>query len=291
MKHVISFLLLFFSILYYNTAFSSNLKIVATIKPVHSLVSSVTDGIVDSALLNYNTTSAHDYTLKPSDISKLESSNIIFYINDELETFVKNFKKNNRQLIQLSDAVTLLPARQNSFARKIINTHNEDDLHIWLNPENAKLMIRFISTKLSEIDSNNSNKYKNNAEIAIKKIEQKAKEISNKLNSVKGQKYIVLHDAYQYFEKHFGLNPPSVILAIEEDSYIGIKSLTKLREIMKQENISCVLSHSWETPKAFPNNAKVMVLDPTGLDVEPGKDAYLTIIDDIAKNFKSCFIN
>lgn len=255
-------------------------------------MASVTDGILKPDLLVY-TTSAHDHILKPSDASNLESSDVIFYVDDNLETFVKIFAKNNKELVQLSSAITLLPARPHSFSRKIIHTPDEKDLHIWLSPKNAKSMILFISATLSNIDKKNAYRYNSNAVKTIKKIDQEVEKIMKELDNFKNQKYIVTHDAYQYFEKYFGLNHPSAILSIEEDSYIGMKSLMKLKEVMKRENIKCIFSHSWEDsikPKVLSNDAKMVVLDPIGSDIESGKNAYLAIIDSIAQNFKSCFV-
>ncbi len=154
-------------------------------------------------------------------------------------------------------------------------------------------MILSISATLSDIDKGNSHRYSSNATKAIKKIDQEVKEIMKELNDFKNQKYIVTHDAYQYFEKYFGLNHPSAILSIEEDSYIGMKSLMKLKKIMKEENVKCIFAHSQEDsikPNALSNDAKMVVLDPIGSDIEPGKDAYLAIINSIAQNFKSCFV-
>ncbi|MDG7052282.1 MAG: zinc ABC transporter substrate-binding protein [Wolbachia endosymbiont of Alcedoecus sp.] len=292
MRHLLaSFLSLLFT-LYHITAFSSNLKIVATIKPIHSLVASVTDGISKPLLLAC-TASVHDHALKPSDASNLESSDVIFYVDDNLETFVKTFARNNKKLVQLSKAVNLLPARPHSFSRHIIHIQDEKDLHIWLSPENAKNMILSISTTLSRIDKENSYKYNQNAMRAIKKIDQETEKITRELNDFKNKKYIVTHDSYQYFEKYFGLNYPSAILSIEEDAYIGMRSLMKLRKMMKEENIKCIFSSSREDsikPKSLSNDAKMVILDPIGSDIESGKDAYLAIINDITQNFKSCFI-
>ncbi|OEY86993.1 ABC transporter substrate-binding protein [Wolbachia pipientis] len=285
MKHWLFFSLL---VLCYNTAFSDNLKVVATIKPIHSLVSSVTEGILEPCLVDCGATSVHDYILKPSSVSKLESSNIIFYVDDNLETFIKSFGK-NRTLVKLSEAVKLLPARPQLLSQNIIN---EEDLHIWLSPDNAKIMINYISAKLSEIDKGNSARYNYNAMKATLKIDQEIKKIAKELDNLKDKKYIVTHDAYQYFEKYFSLSDPSAILSIEEDSYMGVRSLIKLKRIIKEENIKCVFSNSLENPKIFSNdpNIKIVILDPIGLDIEPGKDAYITIINNIAQNFKSCFI-
>lgn len=230
--------------------------------------------------------------LKPSDASKLESSNIIFYIDDSLETFVKTFAKDDKKLVQLSNSVPLLPVRPHSFSRKIANIQDEKDLHIWLSPENAKSMIRAISETLSNMDKENSDRYHQNVIKAINKIDQEIIKTAKELESLKNKKYIVTHDAYQYFEKYFCLSDPSVILSLEEDSYIGMKSLMKLKKIMKKENIKCIFSHSWEDnikPQTLSSNAKMVVLDPIGSDIEPGKDAYLAIIHDITRGFRSCF--
>ncbi|NSX83182.1 ABC transporter substrate-binding protein [Wolbachia endosymbiont of Atemnus politus] len=292
MRHLLAFFLLLLFTLYHSTALSSNLKIVATIKPVHSLVASVTDGILKPHLLAC-TTSEHDHAFKPSDASNLESSDVIFYVDDNLETFVKAFAKNNKELVQLSKTVNLLPARPHSFSRQIIHTQDEKDLHIWLSPENAKSMIFSISATLSSIDKENASRYNYNAMKAVERIEQEEEKIAKELNDLKNQKYIVTHDAYQYFEKYFGLNHPSAILSIGENAYIGMRSLMKLKKTMKEENIKCIFSPSQEDsikPKALSNDAKMVILDPIGLDIEPGKDAYLAIINSITQNFKSCFV-
>ncbi|MGL9717800.1 MAG: zinc ABC transporter substrate-binding protein [Wolbachia sp.] len=291
MRHLLAFALLLLFTIYHSTALSSTLKIVATIKPIHSLVASVTDGILEPDLLDY-TTSAHDYILKPSDASSLERSDIIFYIDDNLEPFVKTFAKNDKELVQLSKTINLLPARPHSFSKHIIHAQDEKDLHIWLSPENAKSMILSIGTTLSNIDKENASRYNYNVEKAVERIDQEVEKIARELNDFKNQKYIVTHDAYQYFEKYFGLSHPSVILSIEEDAYIGMTSLMKLKKVMKEENIKCVFSNSREDsikPQALSNEAKMVILDPIGSDIEPGKDAYLAIINDITQNFKSCF--
>lgn len=278
--------------LYHSSAFSSNLKVVATIKPIHSLVASVTDKILEPVLLDY-TMSAHDYILKPSDASSLESGDIIFYVDDNLETFVKAFAKNNKKLVQLSKIVNLLPARPHSFSKHILHIQEGKDLHIWLSLENAKNMIHFISATLSDVDKKNAHWYHYNGEKAIKRIDQEIEKVANELSDFKNRKYIVTHDAYQYFEKYFGLNYPSVILSIEEDTYIGMKSLMKLKKIMEKENIKCIISPSREDsiqPRSFLNDIRTVILDPIGSDIEPGKDAYLAIINSITQSFKSCFI-
>ncbi len=251
----------------------------------------MTDGILEPDLLDY-TTSEHDYILKPSDASSLELSDVVFYVDDNLETFVKTFSKDNKRLVQLSKTIDLLPTRPHSFSKKVANVHGKKDLHIWLSPENAKSMILLISKTLSDLDQENSYRYNANAVKAVEKIDQEVKKIAQDLNNFRNQKYIVTHDAYQYFEKYFGLNSPSVILSIEEDSYLGMRTLMELRKVMKKENIKCILSHSREDsikPQILSSDTRTTILDPIGAEIESGESAYLAIMNDIAQGFKSCF--
>ncbi|MDG7056195.1 MAG: zinc ABC transporter substrate-binding protein [Wolbachia endosymbiont of Meromenopon meropis] len=291
MRYLLTYFVSLLLALYHSSALSYNLKIVATIKPIHSLVASVTDGISKPILLGY-TESVHNYILKPSDASNLDSSNVIFYVDDNLETFVKTFARRGKELVRLSQAANLLPVRTYSFFKNIIHIRNEKDIYVWLNPENAKNMILYISTVLSRIDKKNSHKYNQNAIKAINKMDQEVRKILQELNDFRKQRYIVTHDTYQYFEKYFGLNHPNAILSMEEDAYVSIKSLIKLKKMIREENIKCIFSSSREDSiksKLLSNNTKIVTLDPIGSSIKPGKEAYLTIINDIAQNFKSCF--
>ncbi|UWI83025.1 metal ABC transporter solute-binding protein, Zn/Mn family [Wolbachia endosymbiont of Howardula sp.] len=295
MRHILSTVLFILPILYCNILFGSTLKVVTTIKPIHSLVSSVTDGILTPDLLFYHS-SLQNYILKPSDARYLAASDVIFYIDDHLETFVSTFAKTNKKIVELSHTVNLLPNRKYFLSQLISTMDSEKDLNFWLNPENAKNMIYCISATLSELDSENAYKYHANALKMIKKIDQEAQKIMSELESVMHQKYIVTNDTYQYFEQYFRLNSPSAILDIDEDAYLGVKSIIKIKRLMTQENIKCIFSNSWDMsnnikPKILSQDAKIVILDSMGFNVAPGKDAYLAIMNGIAREFRSCFVD
>ena len=77
--------------------------------------------------------------------------------------------------------------------------HGEFDAHIWLDPANAKEMLHEIAHELADLDPTNASKYESNADKAVKSIDKMIKEIDGNIN--KDAKFIVFHDAYQYFEK------------------------------------------------------------------------------------------
>ena len=63
-------------------------KVIASIKPVHSLVSSVMAGVGEPALLVAGSASPHTYAMKPSDAAALQDADIVFWVGDAMETFL-----------------------------------------------------------------------------------------------------------------------------------------------------------------------------------------------------------
>lgn len=223
--------------------------------------------------------------LKPSDKRKLQDSDIIFYVDNHLETFIN--KIHNKKLVRLSEVVELLPSRYDTnFSYKIHTTSN--DLHIWLNPENAKSIVKHIMLVLCQTDPENAEKYTNNANLTLTQITQQTETISNMLSSVKTKPYIVTHDAYQYFEKYFGLNFIAA-LSSSHDTNISVKRLMHIKKIVTQNKIKCIFSESSndKVKNLFSKyQVKFQVLDPIGNTSED--NAYFNIMQNITDNLVHC---
>ncbi|UOD98138.1 zinc ABC transporter substrate-binding protein [Ehrlichia ruminantium] len=283
MKHIIFLLFLYIS-LYPITGYSVP-KIIATINPIYSLVDAVTEGVTKPVLLINQQISIHDYMLKPSDKRKIRSSNVIFYVDDHLETFINKIK--DKTLIKLSDVVALLPSRYDShFSYKVHTTSN--DLHIWLSPDNAKKIVEHIKLVLCKIDPENAEVYDKNARLTIIRITELAEKIKQLLNTVKTKPYVVTHDAYQYFEKYFGLNFITS-LSSSHNTNISVKKLTHIQKVITKNNISCIFSESQNDKiRNLFSQHKVtfQILDPIGNIAQ--KESYFDIMQNIANNFFNC---
>ncbi|AHX04913.1 zinc ABC transporter substrate-binding protein [Ehrlichia japonica] len=285
MKHTV-LLFLFYTLLLHPTIGYSVPRIIATINPIYSLVNAVTNGITKPVLLINEPISIHDYTLKPSDKRKLKDSNIIFYIDDHLETFINKIQ--NKTLVKLSEVVELLPSRYDSnFSYKIHTTQN--DLHIWLSPENAKNIVNQIRNVLCQADPENAARYTDNANLTLIQITKQTEKIKNMLNSVKTKPYIVTHDAYQYFEKYFGLNFIAA-LSSSHDTNISVKRLMHIKKIITQHKIKCIFSESSNDKVKnlfLKYQVKFQILDPIGSTLTKD-NAYFDIMQNIANNFLHC---
>jgi zinc transport system substrate-binding protein len=170
------------------------------------------------------------------------------------------------------------------------HAHGEHDPHIWLDPENAKVILNEMVEHLIENDEKNASTYKKNLKKAQKDLDKLLKKVKSDLN--KDFKSIVFHDAYQYFEKRFDVNVLGAF-TVNTDVMPGAEQLAEIREIIEHDKVSCIFSEPQFNPDIINAVAKDMdiqtgVLDPLGATLDPGKDLYFDLIKNMSKSFKGC---
>ena len=79
---ILSFLTIF-------TPVNAEIKVVATIKPIHSLASYLMDGVGKPDLIVDGYASPHGFALKPSHAKMLQDADIIFWVGEDIENFLE----------------------------------------------------------------------------------------------------------------------------------------------------------------------------------------------------------
>ena len=289
-----------FSFFLSTSVFSS--EIVASVKPLHSLVSAVTQGAHTVSLLIEGSMSPHNFALKPSHAKLLNNAKVVFYIDNQLESALK------RTVIGLPTSIrvvtvsktkqlNLLPARSGGNWEEDGHDHHHhdhgsNDVHFWLDPNNAIQIVKGIVRELSIVYPKNINLYKKNAKNIIKQIKSTDLSIKSMLVPIKDKPYIVFHDAYQYFEKAYGLNAVGSIM-LDPELPPSAKRIIQIRSKIKSTNASCVFKEPQFRAKIVntvieDTNAQVGTLDPLGADLTSGPNMYLELLKSIASNLKTC---
>ncbi len=170
------------------------------------------------------------------------------------------------------------------------HAHGEYDPHIWLDPSNAKVIVKKITNQLSKIDKDNSSVYKANSKKLLKDLDGLIKEVKNEIN--KDASFVVFHDAYQYFEKRFGINVIGA-LTVNPDVMPGAEQLAEIREVIEHEKAKCIFSEPQFNPNiinsiASDTGVKTGVLDPLGANIDKGKNMYFDLIKDMSNSLKDC---
>ncbi len=312
----IPFILSILSFLTIFTSANADLKVVASIKPIHSLASYLMDGIGKPDLIVDGYSSPHGFALKPSHAKMLQDADIIFYVGEGLENFLEKplksiaKKAEKIELMEIKGLNKLKFRERNIFDDHDDHKHEEDghkeddhddhgheghahgeyDPHIWLDPENAKAILNEMVEHLIENDAKNASTYKSNLNKALKDIDGLLKSVKSELN--KDFKSIVFHDAYQYFEERFNVTVLGAF-TVNTDVMPGAEQLSEIREIIEHDKVSCIFSEPQFNPDiieavAKDMNIKTGVLDPLGATLEPGKDLYFDLIKNMSKSFKGC---
>jgi len=298
-----------FYILPFVSFANAETKVVTSIKPLHSLVSYVMEGVGTPDIIIDGSSSPHTFQLKPSHASMLQEADIIFWIGEDLEVFLEtpldSIAKNVKRVTLMdSNEIDLLKFREKNVFddheghddhdehgdEHDGHAHGEFDIHFWLDPEIAKTIVTIVARELSEIDVANKSTYEANAKKAINDLDTLITETRSKINS--DATYIVFHDAYQYFEKRFGIEVIGA-LTVNPEALPGAKQLAEIREVIEHEKVNCLFSEPQFNPSiattiAQDTGIKASVLDPLGAELDPGKDLYFDLIGDMASSFESC---
>ena len=336
------------SLIIFFTPVNADVKVVTSIKPLHSLASYLMDGVGKPDLIVDGYGSPHGFSMKPSHAKMLQNADLIFWVGEDLENFLEkplNSIAKKAEKIELMNikGLNVLKFRERNIFEEHDHGHKEDnhddhtkkeddhddhdhdkkekehghdehghddehkkdshddhgheghahgefDPHIWLDPMNAKVILSEMAEHLIENDQENEAKYKANLKKAHKDLDNLTQKVKSELN--KDFKSIVFHDAYQYFEKRFGINILGAF-TVNSDVMPGAEQLAEIREIIEHDKVSCIFSEPQFNPDiikavAKDTNVATGVIDPLGATLNPGKDLYFDLISNMSKSFKGC---
>ncbi len=273
---------------------AKKLKVVVSIRPVHSLVAGVMVGAGQPQLLVEGST-PHSYSLKPSNARALQQADLVFWIGPSLEQFLLSPLKT---LARKARIVSFEKSLYSSFraTRTDLQSHNHPhtnmDPHIWLDPLIAQKMVMQINQTLRTADPAHAALYASNAQRLIQQLDALTQQIKRKLTPVRTRPYVTLHDAFLYFEKRFKLRYAGSI-ALTPDHAPGARHLRTLRQRIKKQKISCVFSERQARSNLIKRltqgtRAKTASLDTLGNGLEKGPELYFTLLQNNARAFFSC---
>ena len=296
------------------SAANADVSVVTSIKPVHSLVSNVMQGVGSPTVIIEGAGSPHTYSLKPSQAKRLQDADLVFWMGDELETFlegpIQNIAKNAKSIKLIeSHGLKKIKFREGGMFDEHDDHddhghdkhakddhddhgHGEFDPHVWLDPINAKAIVHEIEEALVKADPKNAKKYEANADRIAGDLDQLVKELRAQLEPVQEKGFIVFHDAYQYFEQRFGVSAIGSI-TVSPEVMPGAERVSDLRNKIRDLKATCVFSEPQFEPKLVTTlvegtGARTGVLDPLGASLTKGPDLYFQLVRKMAHSLKEC---
>lgn len=174
------------------------------------------------------------------------------------------------------------------------HAHGAMDGHIWLDPANAKAIVRHVADVLAKRRPDLKDKLDANAAKALAQIDALDKELAASLDGVKGRAFIVFHDAYQYFEHHYGLQAAGAI-TLNPEVKPSARRLSEIRETLSKSGAACVFAEPQFSPRIIATviegtKAKAGTLDPLGAEIPAGPAHYASLMRALAKAMTGCLV-
>ena len=276
-------------------------KVIVTLKPIHSLVAAVMQRVAHPQLLIQGNASPHSYALKPSDAKQLNNADLLIWVGADMETFLARVVDNLPATVtrlSLLEAPNMhrLPNRDSEGH----NTHESHeshhpgqwDPHIWLDPNNAQVIVKHTGLVLSQRFPAFAPQFQQNVDQTLKRLHQLDREIQQQLAPIQQTPFMVYHDAYSYFEHHFGLHSLGRV-TLNPGQPSGAKSIGKLRHLLKNSAVTCLFAEP-QFPTAIIQTIienipiKVGLLDPLGSSLTEGEEHYFQLLHTLANNMTDC---
>ncbi len=269
---------------------SASPKVVASVPPIHSLAAGVMNGVGEPRLLLRGAASPHAYALRPSGARALAQADLIFWIAPDLESFlIKQLKAlaGRARIVQLSGLADIAHRKRSGAQR-----HGGEDFHIWLDPDNAAVIVRKMMQSLRELDGENAAAYGANGSALLHRLKVVGRRIEDQLAPVRDRPFVVLHDGYRHFVQRFALRQAGA-LGLNAELSPGAKRLRAIKRLIRQNNVVCVFGEARAAPASLNiaaegTGARTGRLDALGLGIAPGPDVYFELLMGLAGEFRRC---
>ncbi len=276
------------------------LSVVASIYPVADMVHQVGGDLVAVTTLIPPGASPHTFEPKPSEVRRLVSARLIFFIGAGLELWADKFVRatgTTARIVVLSRGVNLLQAAPDSDGRLSGGAPTASgqaalvaNPHIWLDPVIAGRMVGKIATALCEVDAAHADIYRRRAAAYAEALKALDARIRRTVAAFAIRKFISFHPAWDYFARRYGLKSSGTI----EETPGRVPTPRHIEDIVtqiKRSGIRAVFAEPQLNPKvaevvAREAGVKVVFLDPIGGPGLPGRDTYIHLMQTNVKRMR-----
>jgi zinc transport system substrate-binding protein len=290
-------------------AANDEVKVVVTIKPIHSLVAQLMEGVAEPVLLVDGAASPHSFALRPSQVRAASDAGVFVRVSERLEPFTARLVRSlpdSVATVTLLDApgVKLLSQRAQLDFESHDHAHDhhdeeaadsaDADSHIWLDPANAKAIGAYLSDVLAQRYPQHAQQFADNNKRLAARIDALTEELTAATAPLKGKPFVVFHDAYQYFDRRFDLDAVGSI-TMSPEVKPSAKRLNELRGKIRALGAVCVFAEPQFQPGLVAaviegTSAGSGTLDPEGRMLQPGAGLYAALMRDLVAGLQACLV-
>ncbi|CAB5497175.1 Zinc ABC transporter, substrate-binding protein ZnuA [uncultured Gammaproteobacteria bacterium] len=267
-------------------------NIVVSIKPIHSIVSNITQGVTTPKLLIKDNQSPHHFHLKPSQMSLVGQADLLISAHPSIEEGIVKVLDNIDTQRKLY--VVEKPTQQLNNKHEEHEHHgaHKEDYHIWLNINAIQKFSTRLTNKLIAIDIDNRLIYQSNLSVFNKKLDALKTQIKKQLLPYQNTPMVTYSNAFENFIQTNQLNTLAIVVNNHEQKP-SVKNILNARKIIRSKNAQCLVSTIEITPKRVSNiienlNMKHESIDIIGFKQTQGVSQYPALMQNIANAFEKC---
>jgi len=231
--------------------------------------------------------SEHTYSPRPNDLVAIRKARVLLEVGVGLEVWVSSLVKNSGnsslRVVTTSKGIALIRNHeQHDEATKTLQArHQAGNPHVWLDPENAKIMMRHITDAFIKMDPGHASDYRNNQAAYLRQLDQVQAELAERLHSIADRRVVVYHPAWPYFARRFGIQIAGEIIS-QPGAEPSAHHLQELITLIRKEHIRVIVSEPQLNQKipevlARETGAHVVVLTPLPGGIA-GVETYLDML-------------
>ncbi|AIX51394.1 zinc ABC transporter substrate-binding protein [Pantoea sp. PSNIH1] len=294
-------------------ALPAHSAVVTSIKPLGFIAAAISEGITPVEVLLPDGASEHDYALRPSDVKRIKNADLVIWVGPEMEAFLT--KPAAALPASRNLEIAALPAVKSQLIRggededgheeghasdksedqdssHTHHHHGEYNMHLWMSPKIAQESAVAIHGKLLELMPESKAKLDANLQQFEAALAETDKHIGAQLAPVRNKGYFVFHDAYSYFEKHYGLSPAGHF-TVNPEIQPGAQRLHQIRTQLVEQKAVCVFAEPQFRPAVIDavsrgTSVRKGTLDPLGMGISLTKDSYVKFLSQLSSQYASC---
>ncbi|WP_447978781.1 metal ABC transporter substrate-binding protein [Candidatus Nitrospira bockiana] len=262
-------------------------EVVATIPVLKDFAQQVGGAHVHVTSLLTGLESEHTYSPKPSDVVAVRHAHLLLQVGLGLEVWVDALVKNagNRTLTVVTTSKGIALIRDHE-REETAGVHGDEDHragnpHVWLDPENAKTMLRHITEALSKVDPGHAAEYRDNQAAYLRELDQVQTDLIERVKRLPDRRLIAYHPAWPYFARRFGFTIVEHIVT-QAGAEPSAHHLQRLVKRIRAGRLKAIVSEPQMNQKvpemlARETGIRIVVLSalPGGL---PGTERYLDFL-------------
>lgn len=266
-------------------------RVVASIKPVHSILVNLMEGIEPPELLLSNNSTPFNSALNEAQTLELQQANMVVWVGPELENFLVE---------------PLAEAEENTYVMTLLDNPNlkilwsrwddkKRDPYFWLDSRNGIVLIDELTRALTRVDPGRSHLYKRNRDKVLARMALLDRKLEYGYRGLQAGRALSYFDTLQYFEQAYALKIGESVIESPASNTDATRLLTARKHLTDGEYSCLLIENAMKTPslELLTDGIDIQIgkLDSLGTLLTPGADLYFELMEYNTATIKDCFVH